>query len=377
MKEGALITKVVFHFNGFSVEGLSMAAQIKITRSTTQKMRPDESSLGFGKYFADHMLTMEWTPERGWHEPAIVPYGPLPIDPAASALHYGQSMFEGLKAFRGKDGTIRLFRGDAHGRRMAVGAPRLCMPPLEPRMFEEAMHALVQVDESWVPRAPGTSLYLRPTLIATEGFLGVRPAQRYLFFVISSPVGSYYGPGNALEPVKIKIETKLTRAAPGGIGAVKAAANYAASLYSAAEAKKQGCSQVLWMDAKTHELVEEVGTMNLFAVLGDELVTPPLGDSILAGVTRDSILRLAQDLGFKPVERKLSFKELKGAKEVFGSGTAAVISPVGQLMFESEKWVINDGAPGPVAKRLYEEITGIQRGERADKYGWLKPLGAP
>ena len=322
------------------------------------------------------MLTMEWVADRGWLEPQIVAHGPLPLDPAASVLHYGQAMFEGCKAFRGDDGVVRMFRADANARRMATGAPRLCMPPPDPKQMESLLHSLVKADEDWVPRAVGTSLYLRPTLIATEGFLGVRPSQKYLFFVITSPVGAYFTGTSGLETVKIKVETKMTRASPGGLGSVKAGANYAASLFSAAEAKKQGYSQVLWMDAVTHELVEEVGTMNLFAVLGDELITPPLSDSILAGVTRDSIITLARDGGMKVTERKLSIKELRSAKEIFGSGTAAVVSPVGELNFNGERWPINDGAPGPVARGLYDNITQLQRGARPDKWGWLKALGS-
>ncbi|MBK7863244.1 MAG: branched-chain amino acid aminotransferase [Archangiaceae bacterium] len=349
----------------------------RVQRTTTPKNHPDPTGLGFGKYFADHMATMEWVHDRGWLEPEIKPYGPIPMEPAAGVLHYGQAMFEGLKAFRGVDGVVRLFRADANARRMASGALRLCMPPPEPKLAEELCHALVAVDRDWVPAPAGTALYLRPTLVATEGFLGVRPSQRYLFFVFSSPVGAYYSNATGgLEPVKIKVELKMTRAAKGGIGAAKAAANYAASLYSAAEAKKQGYSQVLWMDAKDHAFVEEVGTMNLFAVINDELVTPPLSDSILAGVTRDSLMTLARDRGMKVIERPITREELESgkAKEVFGSGTAAVVSPVGELNFEGKKVVINDGAQGPVAKGLYEELTNIQRGAKPDTHGWLKEV---
>lgn len=349
---------------------------LRTTRTTSPKAKPDPSKLGFGKYFSDHMITMEWIAERGgWQEPQLLPYGPLQLDPAAGVLHYGQASFEGLKAFRGADDKVRLFRADANARRMANGAPRLCMPPPEPKQAEELFHALVAMDRDWVPSPAGTALYLRPTLIATEGFLGVRPSQKYLFYVFASPVGSYYA-GAGLEPVKIKVELKMTRAAPGGIGAAKAAANYAASLYSAHEAKKQGYSQVLWMDAKDHAFVEEVGTMNLFAVIGDELVTPPLSDSILAGVTRDSLMVLARAKGMKVVERPIARGELESgkAKEVFGSGTAAVVSPVGELNFDGKRVVINDGVPGPVAKSLYEELTAIQRGVKPDVHGWLKEV---
>jgi branched-chain amino acid aminotransferase len=352
-----------------------MALRPAVTRTSSPKTRPDQSKLGFGKYFSDHMVTMEWT-ERGWQEPQIVPYAPLSLDPAAGALHYGQAMFEGLKAFRGQDGVVRMFRGDAHAKRLANGAPRLCMPAPDPKVSEELFHALVAVDEGWVPSGQGTALYLRPTLIATEGFLGVRPSTRYLFYIFASPVGAYYGNSGALEPVKIKVELKMTRAAPGGIGAAKAAANYAAAMYSAAEAKKAGFSQVLWMDAKEHAFVEEVGTMNLFAVIGDDLVTPPLSDSILAGITRDSLLTIAKSKGMKAIERPIGRGELESgkAKEVFGSGTAAVVSPVGELSFDGKRIVINDGVPGPVAKMLYDEITAIQRAVKPDPYGWMKQV---
>ena len=348
----------------------------RVTRTTAPKAKPDTSKLGFGKYFSDHMVTMEWSNDR-WQEPQVVPYGPLQLDPAAGVLHYGQASFEGLKAFRGADNVVRLFRADANARRMASGAPRLCMPAPEPKLAEELFHTLVATDRDWVPTPAGTALYLRPTLIATEGFLGVRPSQRYLFYVFASPVGAYYASASGgLECVKIKVELKMTRASPGGIGAAKAAANYAASLYSAHEAKKQGYSQVLWMDAKEHAFVEEVGTMNLFAVIGDELVTPPLSDSILAGVTRDSLMVLARGKGMKVIERPITRGELESgkAKEVFGSGTAAVVSPVGELNFDGKKVMINDGVPGPVAKSLYDELTSIQRGVKPDVHGWLREV---
>jgi branched-chain amino acid aminotransferase len=348
-----------------------------IVKTASPKTKPDSTKLGFGKYFSDHMVTMEWVHDRGWLQPKIVPYGPLQLEPAAGALHYGQAMFEGLKAFRGQDGKVRLFRGDAHARRMANGAPRLCMPAPEPKQLESLFHELVKIDGDWVPFPQGTSLYLRPTLIATEGFLGVRPSQRYLFYLFASPVGAYYtNAAGSLEPVKIKVELKMTRAARGGIGAAKAGANYAASLYSAHEAKKAGYSQVLWMDAKEHAFVEEVGTMNLFAVIDGELVTPPLSDSILAGITRDSLITLAKDKGIKVTERPVSRAELESGRvqEVFGSGTAAVVSPVGELNLEGKKLVINDGAPGPISKALYEEITAIQRAAKPDPYGWMKEV---
>jgi branched-chain amino acid aminotransferase len=319
---------------------------------------------------------MDFTPEKGWFDARIVPYGPFAIDPAAGVFHYGQAMFEGSKAFRSVDGTLRLFRPLAHAERMISGAPRLCMPTPSAQAMVDACKSLVRVDAEWVPKSEGTALYLRPTLIATEGFLGVRPATGYRYFVIASPVGSYYG-GGTLKPVRIWVETVEVRAARGGLGAAKAGANYAASLHAAVKAKKAGYDQVLWLDAQTHELVEEVGTMNLFAVLGKTLVTPPLSDSILAGVTRDSVITLAKDLGWSVEERPLSVRELRAAhakgelNEVFGTGTAAVISPVGELSFAGEVMRINEGKPGPVGLKLYETITSIQRGTMADTRGWM------
>jgi branched-chain amino acid aminotransferase len=349
---------------------------ITVTKTTSPKPRPADADLGFGKNFTDHFFTMEYASEKGWHDPQIRPYGPLAMDPASAVLHYGQAMFEGAKAFRWKDGRVVMFRPDAHVRRMAKGAPRLCMTtPTEDEMLE-AVKALVKVDAQWVPSAPGTSLYLRPTLVATEAFLGVRPANNYLYFIIASPSGNYYG-GKGLKAVRIWVETHEVRAPRGGLGATKAGANYAASLHAAHAAKEAGFDQVLWLDAKEHELIEEVGTMNLFAVIGGTLVTPPLSDSILGGITRDSVLVLAKDLGLKAEERPLSLSELKAAHqsgaltEVFGTGTAAVISPVGELAFKTGKLVLNGGQPGPVSLRLFEEISGLQQGLKPDRYGWM------
>jgi branched-chain amino acid aminotransferase len=350
-------------------------ADIAIQRTTTPRPRPREEDLGFGKYFTDHMLTMEWA-GGSWGEPQVVPYGPIAMDPAASVLHYGQAMFEGMKAFRGTDGKVRLWRLMRHCQRMQAGAPKLCMPVVPPETMARAIETLVRVDADWVPSGAESSLYIRPTLVATEAFLGVRPAESYLFYVILSPVGSYYG-GGALTPVKIHVEKQLTRAAPGGLGAVKAAANYAAGLLAAVQAKKHGYAQVLWLDGVEHKYIEEVGTMNLFVVIGGELITAPLSDSILSGVTRDCVLQIAREWGVPVAERRLSIDEIRAAhakgtlKEVFGSGTAAVISPVGELEIEGEHLAINDGKPGALSLRLYDEITAIQRGSKPDRYEWL------
>jgi len=355
-----------------------MAQQIRIERTTTPRQRPNEADLGFGKHFTDHMLLVDYTEGRGWHDARIVPYGPLTLDPAAAVLHYGQELFEGMKAFRGDDGGIRLFRPDANCRRMNYGARRICMPEMDPAMMEELITELVRVDADWVPSAPGTALYIRPTMIATEGFLGVRPSRTYTFFVILSPVGSYFSGGMA--PVRIWVEPKYVRAARGGLGEVKTGANYASSLIAAEEAKKAGYAQVLWLDAAEHRWFEEVGTMNLFVKLGDEIVTPPLGGSILAGITRDSVLTLLRDWGMKVSERPISIEEVATAyskgqlAEIFGTGTAAVISPVKELAYRGESFVVGDGEIGPVSKKLYDAITGIQAGRLPDPHGWVRKI---
>ncbi len=353
---------------------------LPVERTTTPRVRPDEAALGFGRHFSDHMVVADWERQGGWRDARVVPYAPLELDPAAAVLHYGEALFEGLKAIRTAAGRVNLFRPDAHAARMARGAPRLCMPAPPEELLVGAMCELVRADLDWVPSAPGTAYYVRPTLVATEAFLGVRPADTYRLFVIGGPVGSYYE-GGTMQPVRIWVETEHTRAAPGGLGAVKTGANYAASLHAAARAREHGYDQVLWLNAGTKERLEEVGTMNVVAVLGDELVTPPLSDSILAGITRDCVLALARDAGMAVSERPLPLDELvAGARdgtlrELFGTGTAAVISPIGELGLEGgERVAVGEGGVGPVAQRLYDELTGIQRGERPDRHGWLHPV---
>lgn len=355
-----------------------MKNDLRIERSTSPRPRPNEAELGFGRYFTDHMFVVDYEEGRGWFDPRIVPYGPFELDPAACVFHYGQELFEGMKAFRGADGSVRLFRPEANCRRMNEGARRLCMPTMDAELMEHFITELVRVDEDWVPRSRGTALYIRPTMIATEPFLGVRPSKTYRFFVILSPVGAYFSGGMA--PVKIWVEPKYVRAAPGGLGAVKAGANYAASLLAAEEAKKAGYAQVLWLDAKEHRWFEEVGTMNLFVKIGDEVVTAPLGGTILPGITRDSVLTLLRDWGMNVNERPISIEEVAQAyskgqlEEVFGTGTAAVISPVDELAFRGERFVVGDGKIGPVAQRLYDTITGIQAGTLPDPHGWVKRI---
>jgi len=340
-----------------------------------------ESQLGFGKVFTDHMFLMQYERGRGWHDARVVPHGPLSLDPATAVFHYGQAMFEGMKAFRSADGTVKMFRPEVHCERMASGAPRLCMPSPDPRFMMRALTTLVGVDGDWTPRVPESALYIRPTLIATDPVLGVHASSRYIFFIILSPVGPYYAEG--FHPLRIWVEDRYVRAAPGGLGAVKASANYVASLLAAEEARARGYAQVLWLDAHHHRSIEEVGTMNLFVRLGDALVTAPLEGTILGGVTRDSVLALARSWGLKAEERRVTIDEIISAhqdgslQEVFGCGTAAVISPVGELGYGDRKLVIRRGEVGEVSRKLYDTITGIQHGTLPDTFGWMVEVPRP
>ena len=340
--------------------------------------RPPDGELVFGRVFTDHMALCDYDDERGWYDPRVVPYGPLSLDPAAAVLHYAQSMFDGLKAYRGVDGKIRFFRLDRHCRRLHDGATRLCIPPVDESLARAAIIALVSADRDWVPATAGTSLYIRPIVIATEPFLGVRPAKRYTFFVIASPVGAYAG--EAFSPARILVEDKYVRSAVGGLGGVKAGANYIASLRAAEDAKARGYSQVLWTDAQEHTYLEEVGTMNLMVRIGDELVTPPLGGSILDGVTRDSVMTLLREWNLQVSERPLGMEEIVSAhragslREIFGCGTAAVITPVSALGWKGEDLVVSGGEPGEVSRRLFEAIGAVQYGRAPDPHGWMMPL---
>jgi branched-chain amino acid aminotransferase len=352
-----------------------MAARITFERTTTPKSHPPDGDLKFGRVFTDHMFLLDYREGTGWHNPRIVPFGPLAISPAAAALHYAETLFDGLKAFRGVDGKIRIFRLDRHCARMADGAGRICMPPINKELMREAIIELVKVERDWIPSSQGTALYIRPTEVATEPFVGVRPATELLFFIIASPVGAYYAEGFA--PVKIRIEDRYVRAAPGGLGAVKAGANYAASLLAAEEAKHAGYAQVLWTDALEHAALEEVGTMNLFVRIGDEFATPALSGTILSGVTRDSVITLLRKWGHVVNERRITVEEVLAAqkagrlKEVFGTGTAAVISPVSELGWKDQRFKIGDGSPGETSQKLFKAITDIQYGAAADTEGWI------
>lgn len=343
-----------------------------------RKKKPKQTALGFGKFFSDHMFAMTYDEGQGWHDAVIKQYEPFPLDPAAMVLHYGQAIFEGLKAYRGKDDRIYLFRPTANLERMNISAERMCMPTIQVADVLEAMITLVQTDRAWVPRVEGASLYIRPTMVATEAALGVRPAKRYLFFIILSPVGAYYPEG--FNPVKIYITDQFVRAVPGGVGHVKTAGNYAASIMAAVEAQQKGFTQVLWLDAVHRQYIEEVGTMNIFFVQGDEVITPPLSGSILPGVTRDSVLRLVRDWGYTVKERPITVEEVFSAnskgllREAFGTGTAAVISPVGSLFFQGKTCTINGGQTGQLAQRLFDELFAIQYGHKEDPYGWRVAL---
>ena len=351
-----------------------MSAAFAIERTRTPSPHPPDSELKFGRVFTDHMFLCDFAEGSGWQNPRIVPYGPLALSPAAAGIHYGQSLFDGLKAFRGEDGKLRIFRMDRHCARMTEGATRLNMPPMDIPLMRQAITELVRLEREWIPSSPMTSLYIRPTMFATEPFLGVRPAQTFLFFIIASPVGAYYAEG--MGPVKIRIEDKYVRAAPGGLGAVKAAANYIASLMAAEEAKQAGFAQVLWTDALEHAALEEVGTMNLFVRIGDEFATPALTGTILGGITRDSVITLLRRWGFAVNERRILVEELLRArksgalKEVFGTGTAAVISPVGELGWKEQRFLVADGQPGEISQRLFQAITDIQYGRAPDPDGW-------
>jgi branched-chain amino acid aminotransferase len=356
-------------------EGSHVALEITVQRSTQRKARPSEEELGFGKFFTDHMFRIDYDPAQGgWHAARIVPYAPIPLDPATSALHYGQLFFEGVKGFAAPDGGVRLFRPDAFARRLNASARRLCMPELDPALLVEAIRRLVDVDRDWVPRAPGTSVYVRPFMLATEAFLGVRPSRTYSLLVILSPVGAYFSRGGGL---RIRVETETVRAVRGGLGAAKAAANYVASLLAAEQAKAEGYDQVLWLDGVEQHWADEIGTMNFFARVGDRVITPPLDGTILAGVTRDSALRILRDAGTPVEERRLSIEELERAhaegtlSELFGTGTAAVVSPIAELVVGGRTLVPREGAPGPLARRLREEITAIQVGQSPDRYDWM------
>lgn len=352
-----------------------------ITRTSSPKAKPADETLSFGKVLTDHMFLMNYDEGQGWHSPRIEPYGPLSLDPATSVLHYGQAIFDGLKAFRGDDGQIRLFRADRHAERFNRSARIMCMPEVPVDLVRQSFDALVGVDADWVPRKAGTSLYLRPTIIATDVMLGVHPAHSYLYFLILSPVGSYYKEG--VKPVRILASDTHVRAVRGGTGEAKTAANYAQSLSGQQDAAAAGYTQVLYLDGVQRKYLDEVGTMNIMVRIGDEVITPPLAGTILDGVTRASTLQLMRDWGLRVSERPITIDEVMAAgrdgtlKEMWGTGTAAVVSPVGTLGYKGEDVLINGGVTGELTQKLYDSIVGIQYGRTNDAHGWTSvvPVG--
>ncbi|MBQ5317071.1 MAG: branched-chain amino acid aminotransferase [Oscillospiraceae bacterium] len=354
--------------------------EIKKTLTTSPKAKPaDESKLGFGKIFTDHMFLMNYDEGQGWHDARIVPYGPIPLEPSAMCLHYGQADFEGMKAYRTEKGNIQLFRPYENAKRMNVSNDRLCIPAVDEEVFVQAVKELVKVDADWVPHNYGTSLYIRPFIFAADPMLGVHPAKHLIFCVICSPVGAYYAAG--LAPVKIYVEQNYVRAVTGGTGFTKAAANYAISLKAQDDASKQGYEQVLWLDGVHRKYVEEVGAMNVMFVVDGEVITPSLDrKSILGGITRKSCIELLRHKGYKVTERDIEIDELIKAydegkfDEAFGTGTAAVISPIGELKYGDKVMSLTGGKIGPISQMLYDELTAIQWGKSEDPLGWIEPV---
>ena len=347
---------------------------IRVEKIAVPKQKPDEKNLGFGKFYTDHMFVMDYDSHKGWHDARIVPYGPIPLEPTCVTLHYAQETFEGLKAYRTAEGKILLFRPEINARRMINSNRRLCMPEFPEEMFVEAVKAIVKMDADWVPSEPETSLYIRPFMFATEGALGVHAANSYKFVIVLSPSGAYYKEG--VNPVRILIEDELVRAVKGGTGFAKCGGNYAASILGQVKAEKKGCAQVLWLDGVERKYVEEVGTMNVMFKINNEIYTAPIDGSVLPGVTRDSILHILRDWGYTVHEERLSVDDLMAAghsgalEEAFGTGTAAVISPIGEFIYKEDSVKINDFKTGELTQKLYDYLTGIQWGKEEDKYGW-------
>jgi len=352
--------------------------EIRVTRAKTNRVRPKDSELGFGQVFTDHMFVMDYSEDKGWHDPEIVPYADFSVSPAAMVFHYGQAIFEGLKAYKTPGNKICLFRARDNFERMNRSAQGLCIPQVDIDFVMDALKQLIRLEEKWIPETLGTSLYIRPTIIATDPFLGVRASFTYRFFIILSSVGAYYAEG--LNPVKIWVAKDHVRAVRGGVGEFKTAGNYAASLIASEKAKKEGYAQVLWLDAIERKYIEEVGAMNIFFLLDEELVTPNLTGSILPGITRYSVITLAKKWGMTVSERKISIDEVFKAHEngklieVFGSGTAAVISPVGEIRFGDKVISIGDGTPGKTAMKFYNALTDIQYGKAQDTENWIEVI---
>ena len=353
--------------------------EIKITKAAVLKEKPDSSTLGFGKIFTDHMFMMDWNSENGWYNQRIVPFENISLHPASTVLHYGSEIFEGLKAYRRADGKVQLFRPIENIRRMNRSAERLCLPQIPEDMAMEILTTFVDMEKDWTPSAEGTSLYLRPFMFGNDETLGVHAVHNATYVIIASPVGSYYKEG--INPVKIMIEDEDVRAVRGGTGYAKCGGNYAASNRAGERAEKKGYSQVLWLDGVERKYIEEVGAMNVMFKIGDEIVTPMLSGSILPGITRMSCLEVLRKEGYKVSERLLSVDELGEAlkngdlKEAWGCGTAAVVSPIGELCYKDVKYPINNGEIGTVTQHLYDTLTGIQWGKIEDTFGWTKEIG--
>lgn len=352
--------------------------ELTIKKAESLKPKPDDSELTFGTIFTDHMFNMDYHPDKGWYNARIEPYKAIEMDPATMVLHYGQAIFEGLKAFRTSLGNIQLFRPKDNIRRMNRSARALCMKEIDEDFFLKCLKELIITENKWVPKTPGTSLYIRPTCIAMDPYLGVRSSHTFRFFIILCPVGAYYKEG--FNPVKIWVTRDHVRAVRGGVGEAKTPGNYAASLYAAEEAHKAGYTQVLWLDGVELKYVEEVGSMNIFFVIDNNIVTPSLSGSILPGITRDSVIALAQKWGMNLIEKRISIDEVIDAhesgklQEIFGTGTAAVISPVGELKYGEKIITIGDGKVGPVAHKFFDAITDIQYGKIEDTMGWIVPV---
>ena len=359
----------------------TVAIKVKIKTRKVRKSRLSEvdfDHLSFGETFSDHMFQMDYA-HGTWQEPKIVPFGKIEVLPSLSTLHYGQSVFEGLKAFRAKNGGFNVFRPDKHAERMWHSSDRLCIPRVDKDVFIGAVDALVKLDHQWIPSTKGTSLYIRPLTFATEDYIGVRVSEKYSFYIMTGPVGAYYKEG--FNPVRLMTSGEFVRAVRGGLGEAKTAANYAASLLPAYEAKKKGYAQVIWLDGIEEKYIDEVGTMNICFIKDGKLITPPLeGGTILAGVTRDSVLHLARHWGMKVEERRITIDEVMASvkdgsmTEIFGTGTAAVISPVGEIFHKGDTVIINKNKIGPMAQKLFDEISGIQYGERPDIFGWVRHI---
>ncbi|MGJ9383361.1 branched-chain amino acid aminotransferase [Salipaludibacillus sp. CF4.18] len=349
-------------------------AKLVINENPNKKTKPDPDNLKFGKLFTDHMFTMEYSREKGWFQPQIVPYAPVSLEPASMIFHYGQSVFEGLKAYRDENNDVLLFRPDENLKRLNRSNGRLSIPPINEELVMDYLKQLISLEKDWIPQAEGTSLYIRPFIIATEPSLSVAPSNNYTFFIILSPVGSYYPEG--IHPVSIMVEEHFTRAVRGGMGTAKTGGNYSAGYNAQEYAANQGHAQVMWLDGVEKKYIEEVGSMNVFFKIDGQVITPELNDSILQGVTRKSIIQLLADWDIQVIERKISMKEVYQAyeagtlEEAFGAGTAAVVSPIGELIWKDESMIINGRQTGELTKSLYTTLTGIQTGKIPDPFEW-------